>query len=266
MNILFVGCGNIGRAILKGMLDSNNFSPENIDVIVPSLSSAEKLKQDFNIDVYTSPPLKNYDAIILAVKPQVISDVISEYKAAYGHLENIVIISIIAGKTISYFEKFFPKQDIVRTMPNLNCQVKLGSTVGSMSENCSPIATNLVEKIFTSIGSYTWVAENLIDTISAISGSGPAYYFLFTESLIKAAVALGIEEKLAYSLANETFIGSAKIAEQSNLNLAELRKAVTSLKGTTDAALKVMQKDDALTKIMIHAMQNAIARAAELKN
>lgn len=255
----------MGSSIVDGMLKSKRFEANQLKVILPSHSpDSQKVQNLFKVQVFSEiPPSIVPSAILFAVKPQTFPEIISYYSNALS--PETLIISIAAGKSISYFKKYFPNNKIVRTMPNLNAMVGYGSTVGVASDELSDIQVQLVENIFTSVGSFTWVKdENLIDPVTAISGSGPAYYYLFTELLETAALELGLPAELAQKLARETFIGSAHTLEKSDQKVAELRKAVTSPGGTTEAALKTFSDKNALSELIKKATKAAADRGREL--
>lgn len=267
MKILFIGCGNMGGTIIEGILQTKQFSSNEISVILPPNSlSRKKVEEKFNVSVYHEFPKINFDVIIFAVKPQTLSKIALEYQAFLKSAQNTLIISIAAGKTIAFLKEHFPLLPVVRVMPNLNALSRYGSSVGCASEELAVEQVNIVERMFKNIGSYTWVEEGFIDAITAVSGSGPAYYFLFTECIMRAANELGVEKNLAAKLATETFIGSAMVAKDSPLDIAKLRQAVTSLGGTTEAALAVFDAEEKLFKLVKAAATAAAERAKELAN
>ncbi|MFI4984168.1 MAG: pyrroline-5-carboxylate reductase [Rickettsiales bacterium] len=243
MPLFFVGCGHMGGSIVDGMLKSKRFETEQIKVILPFHSpDSKKVQTRYNIQVFSEIPKAVVPrAVIFAVKPQTFPEIIPYYSSVLP--KSTLIISIAAGKSISFFKKHFPKNKIVRTMPNLNAMVGYGSAVGVTQDELDSSQRQLVENIFGSVGSFSWVDdESLIDAVTAISGSGPAYYFLFTELLEKAAIGLGLPAGLAKNLARETFIGSAHTLENSDQAVADLRAAVTSKGGTTEAAMEVLSE------------------------
>jgi pyrroline-5-carboxylate reductase len=265
MQIFFVGCGNMGGAIVSGMLESKNFKANQITAVLPSHSQDFlKLSQNFHINLKTEYEKDEIaDIVIFAVKPQTLDEIIPEYAPLIS--KNSTIVSICAGKTIQYFSKYFLDHEIVRTMPNLNAMVGKGSTVGYSNKEITKEKKEVIEKIFGSIGSFTWVNdENIIDPVTAISGSGPAYYFLFTELLAKAGEEIGLPKELAMKLARETFIGSAAVLEKSEQRIEDLRQAVTSPNGTTEAALKTFISNEELSKLILQAAKAASDRAKEL--
>ncbi len=267
MQIFLIGCGNMGGAIVSGMLKSQNFQVEQITAVLPRHSvDYSKVSPNLQIKVIEEfPQNAKADVLIFAVKPQILAEILPEYQNKIS--PNTLIVSICAGKTIKFFSDYFPHNKIIRTMPNLNAMALKGSTVGIANAEISEIQKSTVEKIFNSIGSFTWIEdERLIDPVTAISGSGPAYYFLFTELLAIAGEKLGLPKHLAEQLAQETFIGSGAILASGNKTPKELREAVTSPKGTTAAALDTFNSDHILQKIIEDATHAASMRAKELSS
>lgn len=266
MNIIFVGCGNMGSAIVSGMLKSPDFNAEQISTVLPPLSpDILKVQNSLKIRIYNElPKNKDFDIIFFAVKPQTLPSILPIYKEALRG-KRAIIISIVAGKSAAYFREFFPNAKIVRTMPNLNAMYGKGSTVGIYDKALTSNEKETIEKIFTSIGHFYWSEdESVMDAVTAISGSGPAYYFAFTEYLTAAAEKIGIPKALAKNLAEETFIGAAEVLSKANKSPAELRAAVTSKGGTTEAALESFNKEDAFSKLIQNAVTSAKNRAKEL--
>lgn len=266
MQILLVGCGNMGGAIVSGMLQSCNFSISEISAVLPPSSpDIKKTEERFGIKVYTSfPSEKKFDAILLAVKPQTLPEILPYYRAALTDL-NTIVISIVAGKNTEYLASFFSDQTIVRTMPNINALVGKSTTVGYANKPLTSKQNALVEKIFSSFGDFHFVSdESLLDAVTALSGSGPAYFFQFIEHLTAAAQNLGLSRELAEQLAISTFAGSAHLLENLQQSPAALRQMVTSPGGTTAAALATFNHDDAWQKLTEAALKAAQLRAKEL--
>ncbi len=266
MQILFVGCGNMGGAIVSGMLQSCNFAKDEISAILPLHSpDMYKTEKRFGIKVYNSfPSERNFDAILFAVKPQTFYEILPSYREALTGV-NTLVISIAAGKTTKYLASFFSTQPIVRVMPNINALVGKSVSVAYSNKPLSSEQNELVQKIFTSVGTLNFVKdENILNAVTAVSGSGPAYFFQFVEYMIDAAIQLGLDDKLSHALATETFIGSAKLLENEKVSLAELRAYVTSPGGTTAAALQVFNENDKLKALAEAALKAACKRATEL--
>lgn len=267
MKILFIGCGNMGSAIVKGMITSQHFEQSDVDVLLPSDSPhVELVQKELGLKIHfdTFPVDHVFDMILFAVKPQTLAEVLPEYKE-YQIPSSTLIASIAAGKSIHFFENSFPNNPIIRIMPNINVLVNYGATGAVHNTRCTEEHMRLIESIFSTIGTFHWLAkEDDIDTIIALSGSSPAYYFLFTEYLVKCAIAKGIDPATALDMALATFIGCAKNLEHSGKSLEELRAAVTSHKGTTQAALDAFNESDALSGLIGKAFDAAIKRSQEL--
>lgn len=257
MKILLVGCGKMGGAMMAGWLKSG-VSLDNITVVDPLYEGRNAFKTLAEL-----PAGFKTDFVVLAVKPQNIDDVAAELKK----FSDSVFISIIAGKKIDYFKKYLPKSYFVRTMPNLPSLIGKGVTAAISSQPLSEQIQASVEQLLKPCGKLIWLKdENLMDAVTAISGSGPAYVFLFAQSLIEAATGLGLDEETAKSLVFGTIRGSIKLAEKSGDNLATLKQNVTSKGGTTEAALAILEENDKLKKLIISAANQAKQRSSELSS
>lgn len=267
MEILFIGCGKMGEAIVSGMLQSKFFNNEQISTILPQNSaSAERIRKNCNIEVYFSlPKEKKFDVIIFAVKPQTLNTIIEEYKNLIQDSATL-LISIAAGKTLNYFSSYFPNFSIIRVMPNINALVRSSVSIGSSSKNLTSTQKEIVEKIFSSIGSFKWVDENQIDNISSVTGCGPAYFYFFTECLFEIAKQFTKDEELAYQLAIETFIGSAYLLQSSKQSLSSLRESVTSKGGMTEKAISIFRENEALSTLLTKAIFAASEQAKALSS
>lgn len=263
-NILFVGCGKMGSAILGGLLKKI----ESVKQIVVVKSNPNKkidnqpdeLKVIGNINQLSSS--FKPDIIIFAVKPQIIADVIGDYKK----FTDAIFVSVIAGKKIDFFqEKLGINSKIIRTMPNLPCLINQGITTIFASNNINQTDKNLIEQIFKTVGDVIGLEkEEQINSSTAISGSGPAYVFHFAESLINSAIELGFDKETAKKLALKTMLGSCLMMNDSKKSPTELKEQVTSKKGTTEAALNKLYQDN-FADIIKNATQSASKRAKELE-
>ena len=263
MKILFIGCGNMGIAIVRGMLRSGYFSSSDIEVVLPSDSPHHSIVADeLKLTIHEEfPSDMQWDAILFAVKPQVLPAILSHYQNAD---QKTLIISIAAGKSIGFFEKFFPHNPIIRVMPNINLLVERGASAAVGNTIASKSHFELVEHIFAKAGYFTVLKdEKLIDVVVATSGSSPAYYFLFTELLAQLATEHGLPSEVALKLAEEAFIGSALNKAGSTHSLEDLRAMVTSEKGTAYEALQKFKESDNLYKLLKSAFEAAIRRSQE---
>ncbi|AHE66424.1 pyrroline-5-carboxylate reductase [Legionella oakridgensis ATCC 33761 = DSM 21215] len=204
------------------------------------------------------------DILILAVKPAQMPVVFAQIKHAIP--AHCLIISVAAGISLSWFARQINKPlAIVRAMPNMAAAVGKAATPMIANEFVSAEQAAWTETIFSSIGLSTWILnEQQIDSFTALSGSGPAYVFLFMEAMIKAATALGLEEDIAKIFTLQTFEGALSLASENQMHLAALRQQVTSPAGTTAAAIEVFSKQG-LDKLVLSAMNAAFERARELQ-
>jgi pyrroline-5-carboxylate reductase len=261
--VVLVGCGQMGSAMLRGWLVRNAASrfvvvePAGAAVFAASpavkvLSSAAELPDGL------AP-----DAVVVAVKPQVIDDVLPPYRRLVR--PTTVFLSIAAGKTIAGLERHLGDAAIVRAMPNTPAAIGRAISVACPNPRVTPAQQELCEGLLAAIGESTWVAdEALMDPVTAVSGSGPAYVFLLIEALAEAGRASGLPAELALRLARETVAGSGELARCSAESPAKLRENVTSPGGTTLAALNVLMADDGLPALMRRAVAAATARSREL--
>lgn len=267
-NILLVGCGKMGGAMLRGWL-SRGVATENVVVIEPFEDAAAVLRDELSVtvldDVTAISPAFAPDIVVFAVKPQAMDDIVPSYAgfAAKG----AVSLSIAAGRTISYFEGHLGKgAAIVRTMPNTPAAVGRGITAACANSHVSSVQRVACENLLEAVGDVVWVeSEDMIDAVTAVSGSGPAYVFWLIECMAKAGEAQGLPADVAARLARATVAGSGELARQSDEAAGVLRKNVTSPGGTTAAALDVlMAGEDGLEQLMGRAIDAATRRSREL--
>jgi pyrroline-5-carboxylate reductase len=260
-NILLIGSGKMGGALLGGLI-SKVASAKQIFVVDPNAEIAKQYGVNTVSDIDAVPQSFKPDAIIFAVKPQIIESLLPKFIG----FDDALFISIAAGKTIEFFEKHLGKDKaIVRSMPNLPALVGQGVTVLFANDNVSENHKKRANDLFKSVGETFWIDdESLLDAVTAISGSGPAYVFYFMESLIKAGIKLGLSEELATMLANSTVRGSAELAHESEKTVRELKEQVISPNGTTEAGLKVLAAPDGLEKLVEKTAVAACERSKQL--
>jgi pyrroline-5-carboxylate reductase len=203
-------------------------------------------------------------AIVVAVKPQIAPQVLP--KLARLVRDDTVVISIMAGRTLGFLEKALPAQAaVVRAMPNTPASIGRGITVAVPNARVSGTQRALADQLLRATGAVEWVAdETLMDAVTAVSGSGPAYVFLLAESLARAGAAAGLPADLAAGLARATVAGAGELLHRSVLDAATLRQNVTSPGGTTAAALDVLISPDGLDPVMERAVAAATRRGREL--
>jgi pyrroline-5-carboxylate reductase len=260
----FIGAGNMAYAIISGLIN-NDFSAENIKISDTNESLLSLRKKEFNLEVFTdnSELVRHCDVIVLAVKPQILSSVCQLLKQALN--SNTLIISIAAGVRVHDIDRWLSGDcAIVRTMPNTPALLNQGVTGMFANERVSGTQKELTTSILNSVGQSLWVTDEvMLDAVTALSGSGPAYFFLMIESMSKAGVALGLDEKTAQSLSIQTALGASMMASVSDESPRDLRTNVTSLNGTTQAAIESFQDQD-FDMIVAHAMRAAFDRASQL--
>ncbi|MFC3229631.1 pyrroline-5-carboxylate reductase [Marinibaculum pumilum] len=264
-NLVLVGCGNMGVALLRGWLH-RGIAADAIQVVEPGEPQATRAR-DLGVRVVESAdaldPGRAPDAIVLAVKPQVMEAAASAYA---GHAGRAVFLSIAAGRTIASFEKLFgAAAAIVRTMPNTPGAIGRGITVACPNAAVTDAHRILCDGLLQAMGEVAWLEdEALMDAVTAVSGSGPAYVFLLAESMRDAGIAAGLPEDLADRLARHTVAGAGALILESGEDPARLREQVTSPGGTTAAALEVLRSEGAMPDLLRDAIAASARRSREL--
>ncbi len=266
--IAFIGGGNMAYSLIGGLV-AGNCPSANLHVADPNREALEKMQQQFGITPFPSDnpgAIAKVDAIVLAVKPQILASVAKEIGEAMKGSNNIpLFISIAAGVRATDIERWLGgSQAIVRTMPNTPALLQSGATGLYANPHVSEEQKNLAESILRAVGTTVWLEnEAQLDAVTALSGSGPAYFFLFMEAMEAAAQQLGLPEETARMLTLQTAFGAAKMALERPEGSAELRRKVTSPNGTTEAAIGAFQQQH-LEAIVAQAMQAAHDRSIEL--
>lgn len=263
----FIGAGKMVSAMVSSLLRSGSFKPENLVCCSANDGTSERLSKKTGILHAISIPellVSEPDVLILGCKPQQLTEVSS---VLYDKKVESIILSIMAGITLGRLSDSFPNaQNVIRSMPNTPGQIGEGITGFVFLNSPNQSEHRLVTNILSSMGeSFELKSEEDIDRITAISGSGPAYLFEFTCALECAAKEIGLPEKLANKFALQTVSGASKLLTNSGLHPEELRDQVTSPKGTTQAALESLEKNN-LRKIVQDAVEAAKARSIELSN
>jgi pyrroline-5-carboxylate reductase len=266
MNISFIGTGIMASSMIRCIITKNLYKKEEITGSGPRLKSLEEAKERFGINITQ----KNIDAakfgdiIILSIKPQVFPTVAEEIKDTIN--DNQVIVSIMAGVDIETMQKELLHKKIVRAMPNTPAQIGEGMTVWTSTKEINENEKKEIEKIFSSMGKELYFEEEqYVDMATALSGTGPAYVFLFLEAMIAAGVHLGFSRRDARELVYQTTLGSVLFAMNSNKHTSELRDMVTSPGGTSADALYEMEKGSFRT-IIEKAVYSAFKRTIYLKD
>ena len=261
-NICFIGGGNMAQALIGGLL-SRGLPTTRITVSDP-VEQIRQILEEKGIQTTTDnvEAIQNADVVVLAVKPQVLATVLQPLK---GLLSDKLVISIIAGAEIQTISELIGgSQRIVRVMPNTPALVQTGAHGIYASEAVNAQDRELTSQILAATGLTIWVdSEAQIDAVTALSGSGPAYFFYLMESMIRAGKNLGLDEKVATALTLQTALGAAQMAITSSNSPSELRKNVTSPNGTTQAALEVFDRAQISQNIQA-ALAAAQKRSQEL--
>lgn len=240
----FIGCGNMGKAMLGSIVKSDNIILENIMVSTKSKTSAQSISLEFGVKASTNniEVAKNSDIIFLAVKPYFFKEVIEEVKESIK--EDTIIISIAAGITIDQIEQWFNKRvKVVRTMPNTPALVGEGMSAICPNKNITEEELNYVGELYNLFGKYELLEEKDFHAFIALCGSSPAYVFMFIEAMADAGVKLGIPRAKAYKLAEQSILGSAKLALETGKHPGVLKDEVCSPGGTTIEAVNDLEKN-----------------------
>jgi pyrroline-5-carboxylate reductase len=259
--LVLVGAGKMGGAMLEGWTGLG-LDPATIVVIEPNPS--RDLLQLTARGMRLNPQDRaQASVIILAVKPQVADEVVPAVAPWVG--SSSIVISIMAGRTLQGLERALPRAGVVRAMPNLPAAIGRGITVAVPNARVSAPQRNLAEKLLGATGAVEWVEdESLLDAVTAVSGSGPAYVFLLAETLAQAGAAAGLPAELAARLARATVSGAGALLEAPGLDAATLRQNVTSSGGTTAAALEVLMGERGLRSLLERAVIAATQRSRAL--
>jgi pyrroline-5-carboxylate reductase len=263
--LLLVGCGKMGRALAQGWLDTG-LDPDNLAAVEPHVATAE-IARDLGIHTVSDPTelASDYmpDWVVLAVKPQVFAEVAPGF-AGYAGISTY--LSVVAGKPVAALRALVgDRAVIVRAMPNTPAAIRRGMSVAFAGSGVKPEAKIVCTALLGAVGKVAWIEdEAMMDAVTAVSGSGPAYVFLLIEAMTDAAVAAGLPKDLALTLAHNTVAGAGELALGSEDTAATLRRNVTSPGGTTEVALKVLMADGGLPDLMKKAVSAATARSKEL--
>jgi pyrroline-5-carboxylate reductase len=264
--ITFIGGGNMARCLIGGLV-ANDVPAERLRIA--DVQKTPLAAGNFPVQIYADnrEAMTGADVVVLAVKPQVLPEVCKDLAAAIDPKNAPLFISIAAGVRSDAILRWLGAETlpVVRVMPNTPALVQSGASALFASATVSKVQHELAENILRAVGMTLWVEdENLMDSVTALSGSGPAYFFLLLEVLENAAIDLGLKAEDARLLTLQTAFGAAKMALESSEDAATLRARVTSKGGTTEQALKVLEDNQALQDLFSRALQAAHARSAEL--
>tara|TARA_E500000331_G_scaffold309894_1_gene316324 strand:- start:457 stop:1287 length:831 start_codon:yes stop_codon:yes gene_type:complete len=270
LKILLIGCGKMGSSLLEGIVKSDNFDGM-VDVIEPDIQDFlkedfKKRKVNFYSDIKEKKDTLDYDLIIVATKPNIYEEIFEGLKNNLIINNQTLIISILAGIKISKIEEILGSVPIIRAMPNIAASVLEGMTalIGNKEITRKDIIN--VDLIFELVGEKVWLEnETQMDSFTAISGSGPAYFFFFTECLKNIAIEEGFTEDVSNKISQQIIIGSGKLVKDSGIDPKELRENVTSPNGTTEAGLKtLLDNETGLLNKLRQAIIEAKRRSAEI--
>ncbi len=263
LRIAFIGAGNMAGSLIGGLL-AKGVPAGNIHASDPGAERRRQLQQDLRIHVYSdnAQACRDADVVLLAVKPQIMHEVCVALASALqpGQL----VISIAAGIECASLQQWLGQPAVVRCMPNTPALLQQGITGLYAAAAVSAEQRQLAGNILDAVGSSVWVdQEQLLDAVTAVSGSGPAYFFLLIEAMADAGIKLGLDTATAVQLARQTALGAAQVACQSDVDVATLRARVTSPQGTTDAAIRSFEADG-FRSMVDRALQAAADRSAQL--
>jgi len=254
-----VGGGKMGEALLAGLIESKWAEPKEMSVIEPDESRLKELQAKYK-ETITSTELLESTHFLLAVKPQTIPAICHELNKIRPKL----VISIAAGITTKSIESYLPEETpVVRVMPNTPAMVGEGMAAIAAGSHASKEDLDWTSSILSAVGEVVIVEENMLDAVTGLSGSGPAYLFLLAEAMIAAGIENGLDPSVADLLTRQTLLGSSSLLSKSGVTPSELRASVTSPNGTTAAAISHLENEKFMT-IMGTAITKATQRSKEL--
>ncbi|VBB45946.1 Pyrroline-5-carboxylate reductase [uncultured Desulfatiglans sp.] len=260
----FIGTGNMARALIKGLTGARVLPPERICVFDKAAGCLDAAAEAFAVQrcAGNREVVQKSDLFVLAVKPQNIRDVLTEIQPVVR--EGQLVVSIAAGIPLRLIQTLLAKDlPVVRVMPNTPALVQAGISAIAGNPRAGQTHLDLVERIFQAVGQTVIVTEDLMDAVTALSGSGPGYVFRLMEAMVAGGRAAGLSEETALALVVQTFAGAAQLAASSKEPLARLREMVTSPGGTTAAGLNVLN-ERGVEAIIVEAIQAACSRSREL--
>lgn len=262
MKVAFIGGGNMAGALIGGMLQAG-FKPSEIDVLEIDSARSAELTARHSVHTHPHPSdwLQGSEVVVLAVKPQQMREAAA---AIQPHLGRPLVLSIAAGVRAHTIGDWLATGKVVRAMPNMPALIRAGITAATALPDVSATEKVGAGQILSAVGTVIWLDdEALLDAVTALSGSGPAYVFYFIEAMQAVALEMGFDETQARALTLHTFAGAAQLALQSHESAAALRQKVTSKGGTTAAALASFERDK-VDEAIARAVRAAAARAREL--
>jgi pyrroline-5-carboxylate reductase len=262
MKITFIGGGNMARAMIAGLI-KRGYSPSRMHVVETCKEKCVDLHNDFGVRAGSemAVAVAHCETLILAVKPQNLREVAQELAPI---VEDRMVISIAAGVRTRDLARWLGTHNIVRSMPNTPALIRSGVTALYAMPAVHPEQCHRAESVLGAVGSTLWVEdEDMMDAVTAVSGSGPAYVFYFIEAVQQAAFELGLDQAQSRQLVLDTFLGASKLAESSQEDVTVLRDRVTSKKGTTESAIRCLDANQVKMDI-VAAVRAAAARSREM--
>lgn len=262
LSLAVVGGGAMGGALLRGIVRSGVRSALEVGVSEPNRHLGTALADELGIHyLEDNAAAARADALLLAVKPQIFATVVEQLRS---HLQSSVIISILAGVSLSQLESAFPERAVVRAMPNTPALVGEGMSVLSLGTHVSEAQAEEVRSLFAAVGRVLTVPESQMDAVTAVSGSGPGFLAVWLEALIDGGVNVGLPRAIATELAIQTALGTAKLLQSESLHPALLKDRVTSPGGTTIAGVAAMERGG-VRAATIAAVKAAAERSHQLR-
>jgi pyrroline-5-carboxylate reductase len=260
----FIGAGNMGTALIKGLIESGVYDKEHLGVSDKDSSASKRITEHFGVDSYDSniDLVRQCSTVVLSIKPQNMKDVLAEVKE--GIRDDHLVISIAAGIPIKMVYDAIKRDiPIIRVMPNTPALVQKGVSALAAGAFVQSEHMAIAREIFEAVGDTVEVEEKMMDAVTALSGSGPGYIFKMMECMVDAGVGVGLERETSLSLVTQTFLGAAHLAKSSEHPLSHLREMVTSPGGTTEAGLGVLN-EMGLAETISKAVEAACSRSVEL--
>lgn len=260
----FIGAGNMATALIKGLIESKTYTSKDLLAADCTETALKKISGDFGVECTPFNPdlVTESEVVILSVKPQTIREVIEGIKD--GFRDDHLVISIAAGIPLRMIRDTIGKDiPLIRVMPNTPALVLQGVSALSAGPSATPAHMETAKEIFEAVGDTVEVTEEMMDAVTAVSGSGPGYVFYLMECMVDAALEVGLEPDVATRLVIQTVLGAGYLAKNSTYSLSQLREKVTSPGGTTEAGLGVM-KEQGVKAVIEQAVDAACRRSVEL--
>ena len=261
-----IGAGVMGQALIKGMLKASLVQPDHIFASVNTVVSREKVAAEIPVPVrvgYSKQWTAQTDVFLICTKPNKVAGILKDLVNSGQLKPTALIVSIAAGVSIAKMESALNQNPVIRAMPNTPCLIGAGVTVLSPGAHTSTEDMAMANEIFSSVGQCHQLAENHLNAVTAVSGSGPAYTYLIMEALADGAVKVGLPRNMAFKLVSQTMLGAAQMLQNSGKHPATLKDEVTTPSGCTIAALLTME-DGRIRSVLARAVEEATRIAGEL--